>query len=389
MHTIALTALLLASTPPAQPPTPAETVIAKAITAMGGLERIHALHSIVYTGFHYEGSYKQEYAGSRTSNATLTRMRPNRRLVGCRPEIPSCKGQWGRIIETFDGQHGWELNWPKQRLVSTVNKADRAIRCGAEFDYLFIAYKQRGFTAKYLGPTIILNTKTEALEVDQPNCPAITYYFQPGTYTLLMTGLTIPLHARGDAVSTVSVVREFKTINGVRLPSRSEEVNLATGEVIGGGNWTSIEANTITNPAIFTAPEVHPTGITAVTLHMLHDADTATPDAIMATYIAFRSSPEGHDADVVYDMNWLAYELLKVDKYAHAIAIFQRLIDENPTSAAAYENLGETYLQQHDDPNAIAAFQHALALGLKSDDVLKKLGTLCAPQSCEVVRNDM
>ena len=41
-----------------------------------------------------------------------------------------------------------------------------------------------------------------------------------------MTQLTIPIHARGDAVETVAVYKEFKVVEGVRLPSRSEEVNL-------------------------------------------------------------------------------------------------------------------------------------------------------------------
>jgi len=56
-------------------------------------------------------------------------MRPDSRLVGCRPEVPTCDGQWSGIVEAFDGQHGWKLNWPKQRLVKTVNKAERALRC--------------------------------------------------------------------------------------------------------------------------------------------------------------------------------------------------------------------------------------------------------------------
>jgi len=35
-----------------------DQIIQKAIAAMGGLERIHAIHSLIFMGFHYEGSYK-------------------------------------------------------------------------------------------------------------------------------------------------------------------------------------------------------------------------------------------------------------------------------------------------------------------------------------------
>lgn len=376
MKTLVLMAALLAPGIGVAQTDQVDRMIQQAVTAMGGLDRIHALHSLVFRGFHYEGGYKQEFAGSKTGNATLIRMRPGARLVGCRPEVPACGGQWSRIVEAFDGQHGWELNWPKQRLVRTVNKAERALRCGAQFDFLFIDYQQRGFKAAYLGRKTVLGTEAEAIQVDQQGCSSAVYYFNPKSFDLMMTQLTIPIHARGDAVENVAVYKAFKVVDGVRLPSRSEEVNLQTGEVIGGVEWTSIEANTLRDPTIFEAPAVHPTGITAVVLEMLKSAGGATPEQMMSAYSNFRGSAEGKQADVNYDLNWLGYELLKVDKYDHALAVFNRIIAENPGSAEAYENLGEAYLQQHDQGRAISAFQHALDLGSNSDDVRRKLAML-------------
>ncbi|HEV2618409.1 MAG TPA: hypothetical protein VGU23_00555 [Acidobacteriaceae bacterium] len=355
---------------------PADPVIQKAIVAMGGLKRIHAIQSLVFRGYHYEGSYQQEFANSKTSNGTMTRMRPNMRLVGCRPEIPQCAGQWGRIVETFDGKQGWELNWPKQRLIHTVNKADQALRCGAEFDPLFVDYKQRGFHATYLGKKTVLGTEAEAVKIDQQGCSSAIYYFDPKTYELAMTQLTIPIHARGDYIDTVSVYKAFKIVDGVRIPSRAENFNLATGEVIDGSEWTSIEPNTLHDPAIFAEPAVHPTGITAVVLDMLRTADQATPQQMMLLYSSFRATPEGQNADVAYDMNWLGFELLKVDKYRYAYAVLRQMTTENPVSADAFDSLGEAYLQAGDKPDAIVAFQHAIELGLKNEDVQKKLARL-------------
>ncbi len=353
-----------------------DQIIQKAVTAMGGLDRIHAIHSLIFRGFHYEGSYKQEFAGSKRGNAILIRMRPDLRLVGCRPELAVCDGQWSGIVEAYDGQHGWELNWPKQRLVRTVNKAERALRCGAQFDFLFIDYKQRGFKAAYLGRKSILGKDTEAVQVDEEGCSSAVYYFNPKTFDLMMSQLTIPIHARGDAVETLAVHKEFKVVNGVRYPSRSEEVNLKTGEVIDGGEWTSIEANTLRDPKVFESPSVHPTGITAVVLEMLKNSTAATPAQMMSLYFKFRETEKGRQADVTYDMNWLGYELLKVDKYEHALAVFHQIVVENPNSAEAYENLGEGYLQRHDRQNAISALQRAADLGSKSDDVRRKLAML-------------
>ena len=52
---------------------------------MGGLDKIHAIHSLVLRGFHYEGSYPQEGVQHHSANGVLVRMRPHYRLVGCRP----------------------------------------------------------------------------------------------------------------------------------------------------------------------------------------------------------------------------------------------------------------------------------------------------------------
>ena len=376
MKQLLLLTLLLTCVSAQAQANPADEVIEKAIAAMGGIDNIHAIHSLVLRGFHYEGSYPQEGVQRHSSNGVLVRMRPHYRLVGCRPEIPECSGQWGRIVESFDGKRGWELNWPKQRLVYTVNKAEEALHCGSEFDPLFVDYKQRGFTATYLGPQKMLGKDTVAVRIDEQGCSSTTYFFDPKTYQQLMTQITVPIHARGDRVDSVAVFKEFKTVNGVRFPSRTEEINPATGDVLSGMELESITANTLHDPAIFSAPKVRPTGITAVVLEMLHAADQASADGMMKRYATFRATPEGRQAEVVYDMNWLGFELLKVDKYDHARAVFQQVIAENPASPDAYTSLGEAYLQQGDKASAIAAYQKAVDLGSKNEDVRRKLERL-------------
>jgi hypothetical protein len=42
-----------------------DQIIQKAVTAMGGLDRIHAIHSLVFKGFHYEGSYSRNSPAAR------------------------------------------------------------------------------------------------------------------------------------------------------------------------------------------------------------------------------------------------------------------------------------------------------------------------------------
>ena len=159
---------------------------------------------------------------------------------------------------------------------------------------------------------------------------------------------------------------------GSNFPARTEEVALADGHVLGGGAWTSIEANILPDASPFQAPQVHPTGSTAVVLHMLEAAGTATPQAMMALYDAYRATPEGAAADTTYDMNWLGYELLKVDAYPAARAVFERVIAEHPQSAEAWDSLGDFWLQQGDRAHALAAFEHALALDPNRPETIRK-----------------
>src|SRR5258707_10628342 len=85
MKTFLLTAVFLGPGVCAAQTDRTDQFIQKAVTPMGGLHRIHAIHSLVFRGFHYEGSYKQEIARNKTGDAVLIRMWPGERLVGCRP----------------------------------------------------------------------------------------------------------------------------------------------------------------------------------------------------------------------------------------------------------------------------------------------------------------
>ncbi|MBX3563740.1 MAG: tetratricopeptide repeat protein [Sphingomonas sp.] len=367
---------MLAAAPAHAQGSRADAVIGKAIAAMGGIEKIRARTSLVLRGMHYEGAYHQEFATGGSGNALMTRMRPNLRVVGCVPALPGCDGKFGRIVEGYDGSDGWELNGPRQRLVHAVNKARSALICGAQFDPLFVDYRKRGFSAAYLGRQTLLGIKTEAVRIDHPGCPSETFYFDARTYRLRMQRVSLPVHARGDAVDTVRVLSDLRPVAGVLMPFRSEEIAIADGHVLFGEIWASIEANTIADPAIFTAPEVHPSGSTALALAMLAAAPGKSSAELLAMYDAFRATAEGAAADTAYDMNWLGYELLKVDNYPAALAIFTRVIAEHPDSANAYDSLGDAYLQQGDIAAALAAFDKAISLDPTLRETVRKRDAL-------------
>src|SRR5262245_2450441 len=90
--------MLLAAADASTHPT-ADEIISRSIEALGGYERIHAIKSLNYSGVYREG----HYVGN---GAHMTRMRPNKRLVGCVPHV--CDGRADSYLEIFDGERGWE-----------------------------------------------------------------------------------------------------------------------------------------------------------------------------------------------------------------------------------------------------------------------------------------
>src|ERR1700722_20201366 len=57
-----------------------------------------------------------------------------------------------------------------------------------------------------------------------------------------------------------------------------------------------------------------------------------------------------------------ANDLFSQSKWMEAASAYAAITASEPTNGAAWQNLGESLLQQHKDAEAIAAFEHALAL---------------------------
>lgn len=342
-----------------------DQVITKATAALGGEKNIHALHSLVFLGPLKEGR----------PTRVLSRMRPRLRVIGCRPGI--CD-EWGCIVEGYDGEGGWELNWPKQRVIRTVNKAEMAMRCGAEFDPLFVDYKQRGFHAEYLGKQQLLGKYYETIQVDPRNgCQVQTFYLDPQTFLPAAWRLSMPIHARGKLIDTAVIVLEYRDVNGVQIPARVEERDVNTGEVLeGGGEWEKILANTVSDRALFQAPEVHPGPLTALVLRMLEAGPRVGPKAMLALYVDFRATDTGKSLDTESDLTWLGYEFLKVDRFDLAVPVFKQVTHEHPTSSNAFDSLGDAYLQMGKRVEAVAAFEKAVLLDPDNADPARKLAKL-------------
>ena len=345
----------------------ADQIIDRAVAWMGGYDRIHAIKSLNYSGTYVEGHY--------SGGAHMTRMRPNKRLVGCVAQV--CGGQADSYLEIFDGQRGYEVNLKRQRLIQMKRKAELAGRCGAEeFFPIFVDYKQKNFTAEFVGEETIKDIETWAVKITPKSCNAKTFYFDQKTYMPVADRADYNVHARGAARDQLHLMSDYREVAGVKIPFAGEEVDFKTGEHISGGSWAQIEANTVTDESIFTPPAVHPDEGTQLVLDMLEASETQPGKNVVAMYTNWRSKPKNQAANMENNLTFLAYELLKADRFDSAIPLLEALVREYPNNAANYDSLGDGYMQQGDKMRAIAAFRKALELDPKLLDTKAKLEKL-------------
>jgi hypothetical protein len=343
----------------------ADQIVERSIAAIGGHDKIKAIHSLNYAGTYTEGQH--------SISAHMTRMRPNKRLVGCVP--PVCGGKQDPYLEIFDGERGWEVNLKRQRMVQMRRKAELAGRCGAEFDPMFVDHAQKGYRVEFVGEESVGGTAAWVVRITPPACQEQLFYFDKQNYMPIADRMQYNVHARGAAVDQLHLMLDYREVNGVKMPFAGEERHYKTGELISAGRWKTIEANSVTDASIFVPPAVHPGPGTKLVLDMLEASETKPGSELVAMYTTFRRKPENREINMESDLTFLGYELLKADRYDSAIPVMQFLVQEYP-NASTYDSLGDAFAQQGDRAKAVAAYKKAIGYDPNARDTKAKLKKL-------------
>jgi predicted Zn-dependent protease len=78
------------------------------------------------------------------------------------------------------------------------------------------------------------------------------------------------------------------------------------------------------------------------------------------------------------ELNSLGYQLMQTKRFKEAIRIFQLKLEAYPRSSNVYDSLGEAYMDDGDEPQAIAN-QKSLQLNPKNRNAVVMLQKLNAP----------
>ncbi|HXE63905.1 MAG TPA: hypothetical protein VN519_10220, partial [Bryobacteraceae bacterium] len=306
-----------------------EQIVQKHVDAIGGIKKIHALKSLVIRGMYHEGGEIPPGTPIVARNY-MAFLRPCYQVIGD-PANPNPD-----LREGFDGS-SWEYYGDPGVVIRTVGAAAAATRHTAEFLHdSLVDYRENGTKLELQG--------TE--KIDGKDCYRIfvtlsdgfrKYLFVDVESFMIVAGRgSAPIHAFGAPVTTEGRFLDYQPTNGVLMPHRIIEVELATGKVLSDARNVTIEANTITDPSIFSPAPRKKTPLQDL-LEKLYEERTDSVSVLYSYRLFRRTHP---DVDTREGIEFIGYQMAKTKDYPSSIELLRENAADYPNSASAQFGLG-------------------------------------------------
>jgi outer membrane lipoprotein-sorting protein len=221
-----------------------DDIIASNLKSKGGVEKIKATSSVRMTG-----SIVARDATGRDITGTMT-------MIAKRPNLmrrdATVNGQ--RIVNAFDGESLWMAmgTMPPQELPGTQAAYARQ---DAEFDSVFIDYKQKGHKIELVGKDEVDGTNVYHLKVTKKGGPAQDYYLD--TATGLEKRISVSVQApNGSAVTNVTEFSDYRSVDGCLVPFVLKQRQ--NGTLISTTTLDKIEFNVPIEDSYFKMPAKQP-----------------------------------------------------------------------------------------------------------------------------------
>src|SRR2546423_14947243 len=148
----------------------ADDVVARYVKAVGGMDKIQAVHSLRRSG---------KYIGGGGFEAVI--MQENKRDASVREEF-SLQGM--TAINAYDGKAGWKIEpWNGKKDAESLGEEEmKSIVEDADFDGPLIDYKRKGNKIEFAGMDKFEGTDTYKLKVTKPNGDIYFYYLDSDYY---------------------------------------------------------------------------------------------------------------------------------------------------------------------------------------------------------------
>ncbi len=182
-----------------------DDIIALNLKSKGGLEKIKSIQTVRMTG-----SVVARDASGRDVTGTMT-------MVAKRPNLMRRDAEVGqRIVNAFDGTSLWMMigDNPPQQLPNTQAAYARQ---DAEFDSVFVDYKEKGTKIELVGKETIGDTPVYHLRVTKKAGPPQDYFLDAATG--LEKRIRVTAQAPdGSSIVNVTEFSDYRSVDGSMVP---------------------------------------------------------------------------------------------------------------------------------------------------------------------------
>jgi hypothetical protein len=321
-----------------------DEIVARHITALGGREKIDAIHSVVQHLEYREGSFV-------IPNAFIARMRPYYKTIGD-PKDKSIE-----INEGYDGS-AWEYYADPGVVIRTVGAAAAAARHGTEIIDSLVDYRQHGTQIEMLGTETFAGNPAYRLRVTLADGFTKDLFIDQRSFLIIGDRRSAPVHAFGESIASENRIGDYRPVSGVLFPYSIREIEIATGKELNSNTVKSMEVNNQLEPEFFGPPQYARTPLQQM-LEQLY-MERTDPVCVMWTYRGFRGA--NPDTDTRGGVEFIGYQMLKMSAFDSAIKLLAANAQDYPKSASAQFGLARAYKAAGDSDQARAHFQKALEI---------------------------
>lgn len=321
-----------------------DEILERHVQALGGHEKISAVHSAIQHLEYREGSFV-------IPDAFIARMRPYYKTLADPKNIKV------DISEGYDGS-AWEYYSDPGVVIRTVGAAAAAARHGTEIIDSLVEYKSSGTRIELAGRDTFAGQPAYKLHVTLADGFDKDMFIDPVSFLIVGDRRSAPIHAFGSAVQSENRIGDYRPIKGVFFPFSIKEIEIATGKELNSNTIQSMVVNEPMDSSFFSPPQFQRTPLQQM-LEQLY-AEREDPVCVMWTYRGFRVAHP--DVETRSGVEFIGYQMIKMGDFRGAIELLTANAADYPISASAEFGVGRAYKASGDLQNARVHFQKALEI---------------------------